>query len=340
MEQKKNILIVDDDKSTCELLCGLFEGVKINTKFFLTTADAYSYLEKSITDASIPKIDLILLDIIFYEDDKAGFDLLSKIKNNANLIKIPVILMSNSVALSIAEKAKCLHAVYFLPKPYSQKEIITIVESLLSTSEKQESPTRKISERAEICILIADIRNFTGWCDNTPPEFSAEFIYKFYIKMKNLICENRGHLLKTVGDGMIAVWGYPFANSEYTDFSIKCSFEMLKNFNTLLLEFKQRGFTKFPTGLSIGINAGHCTIINAKDPIIGTDILGSPLNLTARIVQIAKENEILITQNVMEKSQLIKKQDVFFEPYITKEMKGFKKNEVPNIYLLTGSKLR
>lgn len=77
---------------------------------------------------------LILLDIMMPKLN--GFDVLRKIKEDATLKHIPVIMLTNLAGDADAEKALGLGAVLYLVKSqYSPKEVVGKVQEIIAASE-------------------------------------------------------------------------------------------------------------------------------------------------------------------------------------------------------------
>lgn len=87
--------------------------------------------------ASLQKMDekptLILLDIMMPKMN--GFDVLRKVKEDATLKNIPVIMLTNLAGESDAEKALGLGAVLYLVKSqYDPKQIVGKVQEIIAAS--------------------------------------------------------------------------------------------------------------------------------------------------------------------------------------------------------------
>ncbi len=117
------ILIVEDDKFLRELMVGKLsqEDFKI-----IEAVDGEGALKK-LKDFSP---DLILLDLILPGVD--GFEVLSKIKENANTSSIPVIVLSNLGQREDVERGMKLGAVDYLVKAhFTPNEIIDKVKNTI-----------------------------------------------------------------------------------------------------------------------------------------------------------------------------------------------------------------
>lgn len=119
----KNILIIEDDKFLRELI------VKKLEKEGYSTFEAIDG-EEGIKKIKETKPDLILLDLILPGID--GFEVLSKIKEDLMMAKIPVIILSNLGQKEDIDRGLKLGAVDYLIKAYfTPGEIIQKVKANL-----------------------------------------------------------------------------------------------------------------------------------------------------------------------------------------------------------------
>jgi len=119
----KKILVVEDDvflreMITRKLLLEKFEVVPANDG------------EEGIEKAKKEKPDLVLLDLIL--PGIQGYEVLSKIKEDKAIAKVPVIILSNLGQKEEVEKGLKMGAVDFLIKAnFDPDEIVTKIKSLL-----------------------------------------------------------------------------------------------------------------------------------------------------------------------------------------------------------------
>ena len=126
MAATPKILIVDDDP----LLVRLYEKAFRLSKYETETAfDGESALEK-LKMAGV-KPTLILLDVMMPKMN--GLELLSKIKIDAGLKELPVIMLTNLAGDKDAEEALLRGAITYLVKSkYQPKEVVQKVKEIMS----------------------------------------------------------------------------------------------------------------------------------------------------------------------------------------------------------------
>jgi two-component system, OmpR family, alkaline phosphatase synthesis response regulator PhoP len=95
------------------------------------------------------KPDLILLDVMMPK--MSGFDVLRKVKEDANLKTVPVILLTNLAGDKDAEKGLELGAVLYLVKSeYNPKQVVDKVDEIIKASGHG-------SEVPEVTVEVKDI---------------------------------------------------------------------------------------------------------------------------------------------------------------------------------------
>lgn len=121
----KKILVVDDDKESCELLKEIFS----TQGWSVTTAQ---HPNKALEIAANEKFDLLVSDINL-EAEKSGMDLLVAMRD-----KCPVILVTGFGSLESAVKASQEGAWDFISKPFKVDEVIATAKRALKSSDNEQ----------------------------------------------------------------------------------------------------------------------------------------------------------------------------------------------------------
>ncbi len=129
----KHILVVDDDRDSCELLREIFcaEGWHVDTA--LSPAQAFSVAEKE-------KIDLVVSDINL-EAHQSGLDLLRDLR-----AQCPVILVTGFGTLDSAVEAAREGAWDFISKPFKVQEVVAIARRALEQDRNSSSAERRAEQ--------------------------------------------------------------------------------------------------------------------------------------------------------------------------------------------------
>jgi len=130
-QQKKRILVVDDEKDTVAMISTLLEleGYQVFPTSSATQALEFLEREKEkLSDAETPA-DLILLDVMLGHED--GRDLCRKIKENETLKFIPIIILTVRSSLEDKIDGLNLGADDYLTKPFINEELLAKVRVML-----------------------------------------------------------------------------------------------------------------------------------------------------------------------------------------------------------------
>lgn len=122
-ERVPTVYFIDDSATMREVIKIAFRRESINV---VTCHDAASALAQFAETSP----DAVITDVIM--PDKDGYEVCQFIKQNPELRKIPVILMSGVVNRTVAEKAIAVQADELIRKPFQPQELIARVKNLLN----------------------------------------------------------------------------------------------------------------------------------------------------------------------------------------------------------------
>ena len=168
-------------------------------------------------------------------------------------------------------------------------------------TDKVETYTRK-----KLTIFFSDIKEFTNLSDRLDPDLLAEIINEYLSEMTQIALQFGGTIDKFIGDAILIFFGDPETEGTAVD-AEKCvnmAIAMRKRVGELDEVWqKKRGISE---GLKvrIGISTGYCTVGNfGSVQRIDYTVLGSPVNLAARLEAACSPQEILVspeTKNLVE----------------------------------------
>lgn len=165
MAKVPTVYFIDDSATMREVIKIAFRRESVNV---ITCHDAASALEKF----SETPPDAVITDVIM--PGKDGYEVCQFIKNDPNLARVPVILMSGVVDRAVAEKAIAANADELIRKPFQPQELIARVKNLLSPKQpapiEQESAKEDAAPRASLAsIFAAPQRAVPSIRQGTPP---------------------------------------------------------------------------------------------------------------------------------------------------------------------------
>tara|TARA_A100001015_G_scaffold185186_1_gene206050 strand:- start:2949 stop:4232 length:1284 start_codon:yes stop_codon:yes gene_type:complete len=163
--------------------------------------------------------------------------------------------------------------------------------------EKQE--VKSVHSRKNLTIFFSDIIQFTDLTDTMEPEKLAKVINSYLSEMTTIAVKSGGTIDKFIGDAIMVFFGDPETEGEVQD-ALKCvemAILMRQRVEELQKHWKKMGVTN-GLGIRMGISTGFCTVGNfGSDLRLDYTVLGSPVNLAARLQSAADRNGILIDEN-------------------------------------------
>jgi class 3 adenylate cyclase len=153
--------------------------------------------------------------------------------------------------------------------------------------------------RKNLTIFFSDIEGFTEISDGMEPEKLAYLINSYLSEMSDIAIEFGGTIDKFIGDAILIFFGDPETEGDQND-AIKCvkmAIRMRQRVAELQKVWHGEGISR-PLRVRMGINTGFCTVGNfGSDHRLEYTILGSPVNLAARLEAAAEPDSILISES-------------------------------------------
>lgn len=142
--------------------------------------------------------------------------------------------------------------------------------------------------RAEVCVLFADIRDYTSISEHMTPEDVISFLNRYYEGVVNAIHAEGGSVTTFMGDGIMAVFGAPNALENPCLAALKASKEMLKAVARLNALPETSGSP--PIRIGIGLHVGMAVMghVGASDRH-DYSAIGDVTNTASRIEGLTKE---------------------------------------------------
>lgn len=182
----------------------------------------------------------------------------------------------------------------------------------------------------EVTMLFADIRGFTAMSERHAPEEMVKILNDYFEVMVDVLFSHGGTLDKYVGDEIIGLFGAPVTLPDAAERAVRCGLEMqraLEEFNHV-----RESEGAEPIKIGIGINTGP-VIAGAigSSRTLQYTVIGDAVNVSARLCNVAKAGEVLISQTTME----LAREHISLEERPPVQLKG-KSMELP-IYAAVGA---
>lgn len=124
------ILLVEDNPGDVRLTKEALKEGKVysNLHWAKDGVEALEFLRRKGQFAGVPRPDIILLDLNLPKKD--GREVLSEIKNDDDLKRIPVVILTTSKAEEDVLRSYELHANCYVTKPVDLEKFIVVVQSI------------------------------------------------------------------------------------------------------------------------------------------------------------------------------------------------------------------
>ena len=263
------ILIVDDDPKSLQVLGNLIKDIGYHVEFALNGKEALNWLSKK-------KFDLVLLDVMMPEMD--GFEVCEKIKSNPEAISIPVIFLTAQDDVESKVKAFDFGAIDYITKPFNKNELSARVttqvklklmnEKLINYSNLLETKNRNILDSINYAkkiqsAIIPDIHTLQQIFPECfvlfkPKDIVSGDFYWFKIRGDKIIiavvdCTGHG-----VPGAIMSMIGYTALNQAFDQHKMSQPNEILDFMHLFVMKFLNK--TDDYKSLTDGMDLSVCVI--------------------------------------------------------------------------------
>jgi CheY-like chemotaxis protein len=124
------ILLVEDNPGDVRLAVEALRGAKVRHQLHVAHdgVEAMSLLRREGRFVGFPRPDLVLLDLNLPRKD--GHEVLAEIKQDADLRRIPVVILTSSAAEQDILHAYNLYANCYITKPLDLEQFLRVIRSI------------------------------------------------------------------------------------------------------------------------------------------------------------------------------------------------------------------
>jgi class 3 adenylate cyclase len=153
-----------------------------------------------------------------------------------------------------------------------------IMQKLLDDNQKK----LKKGQAFDLAILFCDLRKFTSYAEDKPPDEVILFLNAYFTKLADVVAEHNGIVNKFLGDAILAVFGVD-GNPNYVEDAVDAAFDILMHSDSAVM----RDGTKFEIG--IGLNCGRAAAgtIGSSERFEYT-FIGDSVNTASRLDGLSK----------------------------------------------------
>ena len=321
-----SVLVVDDLPENLDLMSRLLRKMHCS----VITAESG---EQALNLLTSEPVDLVLLDLVMPNID--GREVLSRIKQSAQLRAIPVIMISGRQDMDQIVDCIQVGADDYLLKPVNSVLLNARIKSGLERKrwhDKEEQYREQLEKREQfirqtfgryisdaiveeilespeglklggdlksVTLMMSDIRSFTTLVEHLPPEQVVTLLNRYLGKMTDIILEHGGTIDEFLGDAVLAAFGAPSDMKDHAERAVTCAIAMQAAMDEINRQNSADGLPQIE--IAIALNTGEVVAGN-----IGSErrskygFVGHEVNVTSRIEDAALPNEILISERTLD----------------------------------------
>ncbi len=156
-------------------------------------------------------------------------------------------------------------------------------------------------EKRQATILMSDLRGFTSLSEGLPAEDVVAMVNIYLETMTDIILKYQGTIDEFIGDGILVIFGAPFQRPDDACRAVACAVDMQLAMASVNDRNRQAGYPE--VALGIGINTGPMVVGNiGSKKRMKYGVVGSNVNLTARIESYTVGGQIFISENTLHAS--------------------------------------
>ena len=152
------------------------------------------------------------------------------------------------------------------------------------------SPPRPDAERRPITVMFCDLVGSTGLAAKLDPEDWRNLVNAYLDEATKAVTGLGGHVLKRLGDGLMALFGYPQAQENDAERAVRAALAIQRALADINAKNAANGAPELSA--RIGIESG---------PVVAEasgEVFGDAPNVAARVQAVAEPGSVLITLNV------------------------------------------
>lgn len=171
-----------------------------------------------------------------------------------------------------------------------------LTDEVLSNILETPSGFKLGGERRKVTVLVSDLRGFSTISEQLPPEKVVTILNLYLGAMTEVINQYKGTINEFMGDGIFVMFGAPINRQDDSQRAIACAMAMQLAMQQVNEKNQQMNLPILEMG--IGINTGEVVAGNiGSQKRAQYTVIGSHVNLAARIESYSVGGQILISEN-------------------------------------------
>jgi adenylate cyclase len=195
-------------------------------------------------------------------------------------------------------------AIYRVINEGTQRRLVTnmfgmhvspaIVKDILSQDDPKGALALK-GKRVKATIFYSDIRGFTSMSETMTPEEIYGQLNEYFEEMCKIIFDYGGYVDKFIGDCVMAVFSAPYQTPEDARNAVISAVKQQDKILEMAEKWKDLGKKQFTVGM--GVNTGDVVMGNlGSSSRMNYTVIGDNVNVAARLYNVAKGGEIIISE--------------------------------------------
>lgn len=150
-----------------------------------------------------------------------------------------------------------------------------------------------------VVVVFTDLRNFTRMQEDQSPEDTVTMLNEYYETMMQVIHRHNGTITRMSGDGLMILYGAPVPFEDDLARAMQTVLDMREALAGL--NDQRLAVDKAALAMGVGISMGRVLAGNiGSTQRMEYTVIGEPVNLAARLVDIAAADQILIGEDVFQ----------------------------------------
>jgi class 3 adenylate cyclase/predicted ATPase len=195
---------------------------------------------------------------------------------------------------SLGHRRKILKAIAALNEPTAaaaQAPAASVPRlAAVSAPEPRIASSESAGERRYLTVMFCDLVGSTGISAQLDAEEWRDLVGSYLDAASAAVAEMGGHVAKKLGDGLLALFGYPLAHENDVERAVRAALSIQRALNEL--NRKNGGTGKPELTARIGLETGPA-VVDATG-----EIYGDVANIAARVQALAEPGAVLVTARV------------------------------------------
>ncbi len=171
----------------------------------------------------------------------------------------------------------------------------SIVDALLENPDGLELG----GEQRTVTLLMADIRGFTGLCEQLPPAQVVQLLNNYLGRMSEIVLDHRGTVDEFIGDAILAIFGAPLGRHDDCDRAVQCALAMQRAMRDINRDNARAGLPEIRIGISLNtgsVVAGNIGSLRRSKYAV----VGHAVNQAARIQEACPPGAVLLSHATLQ----------------------------------------